>query len=204
MPDYERIAEEVEIGAPAEPETILPPEAQREYLPLDHPKYQGIAKAKGYAQEEFSGNRLQRVHYSHEAMIEEIILNPTITQNELAKLFGKSVSWISIIMGSDAFQAALAKRRDDILDPTIIASIEERFRGVVTQSLDIVAEKLEKSRNTDLALKTLDVGIKALGFGARPGGNQQNNQFIIQLPPKSASAEDWRAEHSPMKQIGKS
>jgi hypothetical protein len=199
-PNYEEIADNVEIGAPAD--VPLPPEAQREFLPLDHPKYQGIATAKGYKQDSVH-NRLQRVHYSHEAMIEEMIINPSITQRELAKLFGRSENWLSIVIGSDAFQAALAKRRDDILDPAIVASIEERFKGVVSQSLTIVAEKLELTKNVDLALKTLDVGVKALGFGARQGGNQQNNQFIIQLPSKSTNSEEWRKEHDPsqMKQL---
>ena len=116
----------------------------RVYLPASHDKYQGIASDKGYKQgEDFSGNRLQKVNYNHEAMIDVIIAEPTITQNELAKRFNRSVSWLSIIMGSDSFQAALAKRRDDLTDPFLIATIEERFRGLAEQSLTVIAESLE-------------------------------------------------------------
>ena len=102
-------------------------------------------------------------------MIDVLIAEPTITQRELAKRFERSENWVSIIMGSDAFQAALAKRRDDLTDPFLIATIEERFRGLAPQSLQVIAENLEKTRNTDLALKALDISSKALGFGAFKG-----------------------------------
>lgn len=200
MPDYEKIAEGLEspeIGSDATEEEII--SAQRVFYPLNHPKYQGLAEAKGYDQ---SYARLGVVHYSHEAMIDEIIANPNIKQIELAKKFDKSACWISRIMGSDAFQAALAKRREEVTDPFLIATIEERFRGLAFQSLDIIAEKLESSKSVDLALKGLDIAAKSLGFGARnASGNQQNTQFIIQLPPKSADAASWSAEHSPIKQV---
>jgi hypothetical protein len=199
MIDYEKIAEGVEIP---EPEGTPDPSPRpfsgaREYLPLNHPKYANIAESKGYAQDEFSGNRLQKVSYSHEAMIDILIHEPTITQNELAKRFGYSVSWVSIVMGSDAFQAALAKRRDDLLNPEIIASLEERFRGLATQSLQVIAEKLEKTSNTDLAIKALEISSKALGFGARsaPQGPVTNN-FVVALPPKIDSSADWAAAHT--------
>lgn len=211
--DYEKLVDG--IGAPdgggsaPDPATeeVISPAAQKDlnrvYLPLDHEKYQGIAEAKGYAQgDDFSGQRLQRVHYSHEAMIDVIITNPTITQGELAKQFGKSQSWISIIMGSDAFQGALAKRRDDLMNPEIVATLEERFRGLADQSLQVLAEKLESTRNTDLALKTLDISSKALGFGARAGqiNNTQNN-YVVALPPKIADAAEWAAQRSKPAQI---
>lgn len=175
--------------------------ATQSYLPLDHPKYAGIATAKGYKQgDEFSGNRLLKVSYSHEAMIDVLLAEPTVTQNELAKRFERSVSWISIVMGSDAFQAALAKRRDDVTNPLLIATIEDRFRGLADRSLQIIADKLESSQSIDVAFKALDISAKALGFGARAvaGPTTVTNQFVVQLPTKSPSAAEWSAAHSPI------
>ncbi len=184
---------------PAEDPAVTQARANHIYLPVTHDKYQGIASDKGYKQgDDFSGNRLQKVSYSHEAMIDVIIAEPTITQAELAKKFGRSQGWISVVMGSDAFQAALAKRRDDLTDPFLVATIEERFRGLADQSLQIIAENLEKSRNTDLALKALDISAKALGFGARAPGNGATvqNNFVVQLPPKIDSSSEWAKAHS--------
>ena len=200
--DYEKIAEGVKgMAEPEREELQSPTQKIREFYPVEHPKYQGLAEAKGYSQH---GGRVQSLRYTHEAMIDVILANPSIKQNELAATFDRSVPWISRIIGSDSFQAALAKRREDITDPFLVATIEERFRGLAFQSLEIITEKLETSKNSDLALKALDVSVKALGFGARAGGPTQNNQFIIQLPPKSVNSTDWAAEHSPMKQVGKS
>lgn len=186
--DYEKIAEGVEIPQGPAVEAV---EQAREFLPLDHQKYQGIAAAKGYAQEEFSGNRLQRVHYSHEAMIDVILADPTITQRELAKKFDRSEGWISIVMGSDAFQGALAKRRDDLVNPELTATLEDRYRGLADQSLRILSEKLETTRNVDLAIKSVEIAGKALGFGARGPQTVNNNQYVVALPPKALNNDAW-------------
>lgn len=213
--DYEKIADEVKLPGqepkPEDPKEALEAEKERisnilhrdrEYLPLSHVKYQGIASAKGYKQgEEFSGNRLMRVHYSHEAMIDIIIAEPNITQGELAARFNRSQGWISIVMGSDAFQAALAKRRDDLLDPFLIATLEERFRGLADQSLQVLAEKLEVTKNPELALKALEISSKALGFGARNNGPAVQNNFVVQLPQKIENSSDWAAKHAQGKVI---
>jgi hypothetical protein len=208
--DYEKIAEGVEVGggaaatssprpaAPIDPATLAVHQV-REFYPVDHPKYQGLAEAKGYDQ---SHARIQATRYTHEAMIDVILANPAIKQNELAKTFDRSVPWISRIIGSDAFQAALAKRREELTDPFLVATIEERMRGLAYQSLDIITEKLESAKNVDLALKSLDIAAKSLGFGARGGGGSNTNQFIIQLPPKSENSTAWAIEHGPMKQAG--
>lgn len=202
MIDYEKLAEGVSVPGsdpePSEPERILDPSevftSHRSYLPLTHEKYQGIAEAKGYEQTE---NRISKVRYSHEAMIDILIAEPTITQGELAKRFGYSQSWVSIVMGSDAFQGALAKRRDDLLNPEIVASLEDRMKGLADQSLQVIAKNLEKTQNSDLALKALEITSKGLGFGARNTGNQTTtNNFVVQLPPKIADQADWAAKHA--------
>lgn len=212
MVDYQKIADGIPDPEPATTAPVVKKGRKskvlaegREYLPLDHQKYKGIAGAKGYAQgDDFSGNRLQRVHYSHEAMIDVIISEPTITQKELAGRFQRSMGWISIVMGSDAFQGALAKRRDDLMDPEFVATLEDRFKGLAQQSLRLLAEKLETHPSTDLAVKALEISSKALGFGARgPSSVQHNNTFVVALPPKQADAQEWADDHRPpMKRIG--
>jgi hypothetical protein len=198
MPDYEKIADAAcpdEAAAPSTPEGPFDP--NKGYLPVDHEKYQGLADAKGYKQgEDYSGHRLSMVRNIHEAMIDFMVLNPGCNNNDIAKQFDRHPNWVSILIGSDSFQAALAKRRDDLLDPVVVASIEEKMRGMVSQSVDIVMEKLGNSKSADLAFKAMEIGTKALGFGARTAGPNQNNQFIIQLPPKAESSEDWNKTYN--------
>jgi hypothetical protein len=169
---------------------------KQDYYDLDSPRYQGLAGAKGYDQSN-PNCRLNKLRYSHEAMIDVIVAEPGIKQNELASRFGVTVPWISRIIGSDAFQGALAKRREELTDPFLIATIEERLKGVAMQSLDVIAEKLAlPSVTMDGAMKALDITAKAMGFGARISGqtNVQNN-FVVALPAKAVSSESWAESH---------
>lgn len=114
---------------------------------------------------------IAKLNYSHEAMIDLIIQAPGISQNELAAHFGYTPAWICQIIASDAFQAQLANRREQLIDPAIRLTIEERFRALVTRSLDILQEKLAMPAHQipdNLALRTVELSAKALGFGAKP------------------------------------
>lgn len=162
---------------------------------LTNPKYEGIASEMGYSQDY---GRIAKVKYNHDAMIDELIAKPDISQNELATKFGYSVQWISRVMGSDSFQARLAQRRDELIDPVLIEGINERLQGLASQSLEIIANKLAATQNADLALKSLDLATKALGFGARDrNAPQVQNNFVVHLPQKSETAEDWGKNYTP-------
>lgn len=184
MPDYEKFAREVELPK-EEPQTTT--HEARRFLPVTHEKYQGLATEKGYVQFE---NRIKKVRYTHEAMIDILLSEPSIKHAELAERFGRTRYWVNVVINSDAFQAALAKRRDDLMDPFLLATVEERLRGLAHQSLEIIAEKLESTRSLDTAMKGLEIATKALGFGARLPQNVQNN-FVVQLPEKSPTTSDW-------------
>lgn len=110
--------------------------------------------------------KLAKVRYTHDAMIDLIIQNPWISQNEIAATFGYTPGWISNVFASDAFQARLALRRDEIVDPAIKATVEERFRALVLRSLEVLQEKLNKPQVSDqVALRAAELGAKALGIG---------------------------------------
>jgi len=154
----------------------------------------GVAEDKGYSQEY---GRIAKVRYSHDAMIDLIIAEPMISQNKLAEIFGYSVPWVSRVYGSDAFQARLAERKAELVDPAIVEMLESRMKGVMIQSLDIIADKLEATKNADLALKAFDSTSKAMGFGARDTGAKQVNNFVVQLPGKAVSAQSWADAYAP-------
>lgn len=111
-----------------------------------------------------------KVSYSHEAMIDLIIARPGISQNQIAAHFGYTPSWISQIISSDAFQTALAKRREQLVDPVIAAEVELQFKSLVSRSLDILHQKLNRPAieiPDNLALRALEIGARAVGYGAK-------------------------------------
>lgn len=140
---------------------------------------------------------IARVKYTHDAMIDLIIVDPGISQGDLAKNFGYTESWVSRIFGSDAFQARLAQRKCDIVDPTLVASVEERLRAVAGRSLDLVMQKLENPAlcTLDQVMKAVEVSTKALGYGARQTNVAVQTSFVVALPSQSTSAADWAAQH---------
>lgn len=107
-----------------------------------------------------------KVGYSHKDMIDFIIANPGVTQNALAARYGYSVGWVSNVMASDAWQSAMAARRSEICDPVLVATVEERFRGVTMLSLQRLQQKLEAPQVSDqVVLRAVELGAKALGVG---------------------------------------
>lgn len=144
---------------------------------------------------EFSKDAVARVKYTHDAMIDLVIANPLIHQNELAKAFGYTPAWISRIFGSDAFQARMAERRTEIVNPVLAMGVEDRLAGLAMQSLDVLEQKLQASQNADLAVKCLEITTKAKGYGARQTNVAVQANFVVALPAKAESAEAWAAAH---------
>lgn len=133
----------------------------------------GTAYRPEYESKEWpSGAKMgvRRCSYTHDAMVDLIVANPIISQNELAAHFGYTPSWVSQVIASDAFQARLAERTQELVDPAIRATVEEKFKGIVTRSLAILAEKLDRPTHQipdNLVLRSLELGSRALGYGAR-------------------------------------
>ena len=104
----------------------------------------------------------------HRAMVDTILARPDITTAELGDQYGFSASWTNMIINSVAFKRHLEKRRDEVINPIIIASTEERLQAVVNRSLDVIHEKLSKNPDQvsdNLALRALELGCNALGLG---------------------------------------
>lgn len=110
--------------------------------------------------------KLQKVRYTHTDMIDFLIANPGVSQGVLAARYGYSEGWLSNVMASDAFKTALAARREQLVDPTLVQTIEERFRGLTLQSLDRLQQKLAAPNCSDnVVLKAVELGAKALAIG---------------------------------------
>ena len=140
---------------------------------------------------------IARVKYSHDAMIDLIIANPAISQGQIASHFGYTQPWVSRIMNSDAFQARLAARKSDIVDPQLVLTVDEKLRALASKSLDVVLEKLTVTNSPEIGLKALEITSKALGYGARQQNLNVQQNFVVALPPKSVDAESWAAVHGP-------
>lgn len=136
-----------------------------------------------------------KTRYSHEAMAEIIIANPEITQRQIALQFGRTEGWISRVINSDAFRHLMHQKKKLLVDPIIMAQTEERFRAIINRSADLLQDKIETA-NMDGLLKSVEVSAKVLGYGVAKGpGVQINNNFVVALPGKAASSEEWAKKY---------
>lgn len=104
--------------------------------------------------------------YTPDALVQYIIANPGLTHAQYAAYFGRKPSWFASVLVSAAFQEAVAPHREEIGDPYITASLEERFRGLAMHSLLVIGQKLDGKEVSDgLALEAAKLSTKALGMG---------------------------------------
>lgn len=150
---------------------------------------------------ESAAGALQRVRYTHDAMIDLLIANPAISQNEIAKHFNYSVPWVSRVFCSDAFQARLAARREELVNPVLAQGVEDRIKGLAMQSLEVLENKLAATQSPDLALKIFELSTKAAGYGARSSNVAVQQNFVVTLPNKIESAQAWADAHRPPQTI---
>lgn len=107
-----------------------------------------------------------RQNYSHVDMADFIIANPGITQNDVAARYGYTPAWVSRILASDAFQEIMAARRKELVDPALVATIDERFRALAIRSVDVLMHKLDAPAvESSVAVRCAELGVRALGLG---------------------------------------
>lgn len=144
---------------------------------------------------ESAAKSITRVKYTHDAMIDLIIQNPGVPQGVIARHFNYTETWVSRVLNSDAFQARLAVRKEDLVDPSIILTVEEKFKTLANRSLDIIQEKLEQTKSVDVAFKGLELATKALGYGARKENVNVQQNFVVAMPAQIDDAKTWAAAH---------
>jgi hypothetical protein len=139
------------------------------------------------------------VRWHHEAVIDFMIARPECTQGQIAKQFGFSETWVSLMVNSDAFKARYAERKSELVDPMLIESLETRFKAVAQVSLDKMLEKLTGPLGVsdDFLLKSAALAKDALGYGARaiPGQGGPQVAVVINVPAK-VSQDEWAARYS--------
>lgn len=125
--------------------------------------------------------------YSPALMVDLMVAHPDWSHARFAAFFGRQPSWMSAVLASNSFQAALDLRRHEVADPSLSATMEERFKGLAIRATTVLAEKLNTTGVNDLVvLKSVELGIKALGLGAK--------QPEALPPPKQENASQSVAE----------
>ena len=150
---------------------------------------------------EAASDVIDRVRFSHDAVIDMILANPRMTAVELAEANGYSVYWLRRVMNSDAFLARVAERKTELIDPLIVETIETQLKDLASESLATLGTALRTTKRTpEFAMEVANLSLKALNFGARPSTqvnvNTTQNSYVVALPEKAPSDEAWIEAHT--------
>lgn len=139
---------------------------------------------------------IARVKYHHDAMIDMVIAEPSISQGEIAARFGFTQAWVSIIFNSDAFQCRLAERKGELVDPILRATVEDRLRAVANKAAERFLDRLAVNApmsNKDL-LEAMKVSTSGLGMGPKQQApTMQQNLYVLPAPPPTPTTAQWAA-----------
>lgn len=115
--------------------------------------------------------QIQKLSIKHEAIMNYMLANPGIAKGDVAREFGISQAWLSIIIYSDAFQSQLREKQKEMFDETVIATVRDKITAVAHQGLEKMLDQVSGSEaisHRDLR-DTTSMALNALGFGTSPG-----------------------------------
>jgi hypothetical protein len=109
-----------------------------------------------------------RAAYTHTAMVNLMADRPDYSPAMLCAHFGRPASWLASVIASEAFQNALDARRSEIADPSLTATLHERYKALAIRTSNVLMEKMNDEKATDfLVLKAGEIAMKALGMGTK-------------------------------------
>lgn len=136
--------------------------------------------------------------YTHKAMMDLVLANPTMPLKDLAEYFGVTEAWAKKVTMSDAFQAVLDKRREEIINPIISESVTEKIRGLTNNTLDMLNSRVEMGIvKTPELIEIAKMGLTSQGLLDTSDKVVNNNQFVVAMPNKVATADEWAEQIKP-------
>jgi hypothetical protein len=128
--------------------------------------------------------QIQQISITHDAIANFLVANPGKGQMAKAAMhFGVTRPWLSTLVHTDAFQAHLRNKQDEVFGQ-VIMPLKDKLAGVADIALDRLADKLEVEGDTRILADTADKLLNRLGYGPKPaGGNpgvqmNQNNYYV--------------------------
>jgi len=110
------------------------------------------------------------ISYSHEALINWLLVNPDRPLRDAAAYFGYTQSWLSTIIHSDVFQAKLHRRQQDVF-AQVAQTIPSKLGTAVNIALDRITEKLEGCEDQKYLLDVTDKLLHRMGYAPAAARN---------------------------------
>lgn len=126
-----------------------------------------------------------RFRYWYDSIIDLLLVEPTLSQKEIAARVGRHAVTVGLIMNSDLFRARYEQRRGE-QNAQLTQALNTRLARTAIASLEHIEATLQKKRDTIPLPELVDVADKALtrlGYGpknhAAPVQVNVNNQQVV-------------------------
>lgn len=137
-----------------------------------------------------------KIRYTLDAVIDEVVANPVISQGALAKMFGYSESWMSIVFNSDSFKERLAERKAELTDPVLLLRFQTnqaKADAVASRALDRLMERVDSPVGI-ANMKTQDL-VSMVKLTVAPKAPapvlNQNNLYVMHIPQAAPTSQSW-------------
>lgn len=125
---------------------------------------------------------LKNISHVHEAVLNWMIANPQRKLSDCAREFGYTQSWLSTMIHSSLFQAALKEKQDKLFSG-LSSTLTEKLAAGADIGVTKLVEKLETSEDPKFIKETTTMMLEKLGFGAQTrvaGAGTVNNGPVQQ------------------------
>lgn len=142
---------------------------------------------------------IRTVRWHHDMIIDYMVAHPEATQNEIAAEFGFTATWLSIVVNSDAFKHRLQERKEEMIDPILRATVEDRLTTIANVAMEKMVARLQTNApmtNRDLT-ELIKVSTNGLGLGPSKAPSVNVAQYVIPAPPMPATSEQWQRMAQP-------
>lgn len=138
---------------------------------------------------------IKEISYSHEALINWLLVNPHRPLRDAAAYFGYTQAWISTIVHSGIFQAKLAERQEEVF-AQVAQDLPAKLGAAADVALERLTEKLETVDDGRFLLDATDKLLHRMGYAPAAARNPQGSTLIqnnTQVNNITVSAEELRA-----------
>jgi hypothetical protein len=123
-------------------------------------------------------NQVAKLRIPHHAILDLMLANPFMTQNDIAKEAGYSVSWLSVLVNSDSFKSELNKRRtelNEVLAVEIQTDVTANLRSLALGGINKTKELIANSINLEQVTSATESALKLLGYGEQKKPQDPSN-----------------------------
>ena len=110
--------------------------------------------------------QIKRLEDWHHQLIDLLLAHPEKSGREVAKHFGVSAVWISIVKNSPIFRAEYERRRE-MISRAVAADISAQATALTNLSLGIMTERIVRGGDDVSSRELVDaaaMGLKVLGY----------------------------------------